>query len=179
MKVRKAVPSDAEICLKIYNSVCDWETENTILTAWNKQLYPTMETVSSALARNDLYVLEDKTGTEKNKIVACGIINQLQPDFYKEFIWTAPAVAKEVLILHTFAVNPDFWGKGYAQFFMNFYETLALQKNCKALRLDTTLTNIPAQNLYKKLGFKLCGQFEDDPNGVGQPLIFLGLEKKV
>ena len=69
MKVRKAVPSDAEICLKIYNSVCDWESKNTILTAWNKQLYPTMETVSSALARNDLYVLEDKTGTEKNKIV--------------------------------------------------------------------------------------------------------------
>lgn len=114
-----------------------------------------------------------------SNIVVCGIINQLQPEFYKEFNWTAPAAPKEILVLHTFAVDPTFWGNGYAQFFMKFYEDLAYQNNYTTLRLDTTLTNIPAQNLYNKLGFRLTGQLEDDPNGVGQPLTFLGLEKRL
>lgn len=179
MVIRKAEKTDAKRCLEIYNGVCDWESENTILTAWDKKFYPTMETVTSALSRNDLYVLEDELAVEKKKIVACGIINQIQPDFYKAYNWTLAASADEILVLHTFAVDVDYKGRGYGRFFMNFYEDLARQMNCKVLRIDTTLTNIPAQSLYKKLGFKIAGQIENDPNGIGHTIILLGLEKEV
>ena len=180
MMIRKATTADAKRCLEIYNGVCDWETQNTILTDWDKNFYPTMETVSSALTRDDLYVLEDEVdGAGESKIVACGIINQLQPDFYTAYNWKFPAAPNEVLVLHTFAVDVNRKGRGYGRFFMNFYEELARQIGCKVLRIDTTLTNLPAQALYKKLEFKVAGQIENDPNGIGHTIIFLGLEKKV
>lgn len=69
MIIRKARIEDAKRCLEIYNGVCDWESENTILTAWDKKFYPTMETVTSALSRDDLYVLEDELAVEKKKLL--------------------------------------------------------------------------------------------------------------
>lgn len=180
MLIRKAEPADDKRCLEIYNGVCDWETQNTILTAWDKNFYPTMETVSSALVRDDLYVLEDEDkATGGKQVVACGIINQIQPDFYREYTWSVAAAPEEVLVLHTFAVDVNCKGRGYGQFFMKFYEELAYQKNCKVLRLDTTLTNLPAQGLYKKLSYEVAGHFECDPNGIGHNIILLGLEKAV
>ncbi|MCQ2593157.1 MAG: GNAT family N-acetyltransferase [Treponema sp.] len=178
MLIRKATLADGKRCLEIYNGVCDWEAQNTILTAWDKEFYPTMETVSSALSRDDLFVLEDSDKTTgKNQIVACGIINQEQPDFYQKYNWTIPATVQEALVLHTFAVDTNYQGAGYGRFFMNFYEDLARKKGCKVLRLDTTLTNLPAQSFYKKLGFRITGQFECDPNGIGTNIVLLGLEK--
>lgn len=179
MVIRKALHGDGPRCLEIYNGVCDWESENTVLTAWDKNFYPTMETVSSALSRDDLYVMEDELAPFGKRIVACGIINQIQPDFYKAYDWAVPASDEEILVLHTFAVDAKCRARGYGRSFMGFYEDLAREKGCKTLRIDTTLTNLPARSLYKKLGFSVSGQFECDPNGIGHNIILLGLEKRV
>ncbi len=188
MKIRKAVAADGNRCLEIYNAVCDWEAVNGRQTCWNKESYPTMETVQKALAAEEMYVLEDEkaAGTSgcankgrNSKIVACGIINQFQPEIYGKYNWKIAAEPEEVLVLHTFAVDPVFQGKGYGRIFMDFYESLAEKTGCKALRLDTLLTNTKAQAMYKKLGFAITGQCNDDPNGVGEILTFLGLEKEI
>ncbi len=178
MLFRKAVAADGNRCLEIYNSVCDWEEVNERQTFWDKEFYPNMETVQKALTANEMYVLENEEAADR-KIVACGIINQFQPEIYKNFDWKIAAAPDEVLVLHTFAVDPGLQGKGYGRAFMSFYESLAKKMGCKVLRLDTLLTNTKAQSMYKKLGFELTGQCNDDPNGVGEILTFLGLEKGV
>lgn len=174
MTFRKAVQTDGKRCLEIYNKVCDWEAVNGRQTCWDKVFYPNMDTVQKALDADEMYVLEDD-GT----ILACGIINQFQPEIYKNFQWKIKADPDEVLVLHTFAVDPHLQGKGYGRTFMSFYENLSKELGCKVLRLDTLLSNTKAQSMYKKLGFELTGQCDDDPNGVGQILTFLGLEKKI
>lgn len=179
MTIRKATSTDGMRCLEIYNAICDWETANGKQTCWNKDFYPTTDTVQNALARDDLYVLEDKGADGKDIIAACGIINHLQPDFYKKFSWKMQADESKIMVLHTFAVDPKLQGHGYGKFFMDFYEKQAHQRDCHFLRLDTTITNKRAQKMYKKFGFEVIGQVEEDPNGIGSMLIFLGLEKNI
>ena len=173
MIFRKAVDSDAGRCLEIYDAISDWEAAKGKQCCWEKEFYPTMETVESGLSAGELYVLEDEAG----QVVSCGIINHSQPEFYKLFDWAFEADFSEVLVLHTFGVDPAMQKKGYGKAFMSFYEKMAYDAGCKTLRLDTVISNKKSQALYKKLGFTTTGQWEGDPNQTGRPLTFIGLEK--
>ena len=177
MIFRKAVHSDAKRCLEIYDAVSDWEAANGKQCCWEKGFYPTMETVEAALSLGELYVLEDEKAGKTGQIAACGIINHSQPEFYKLFDWAFEAALSEVLVLHTFGVDPAMQRKGYGSAFMAFYEKMAYDTGCKTLRLDTVTSNQKSQAMYKKLGFKTLGQWEGDPNEVGWTLTFIGLEK--
>ena len=176
MIFRKANQLDAERCLEIYDSVSNWEAINGKQSCWERGYYPTIETVQSALDCDDLYVLEDDIDGE-SVIVACGRIHHDQPYYYKSFSWQVEVSDKEVLVLHTFAVDPKFQRLGYGKTFMSYYEKMAFEKGCKVLRLDTIILNQKSQAMYKKLGFQTLNQWEGDPNGVGWTLVFLGLEK--
>ena len=90
---------------------------------------------------------------------------------------TVEAALSEVLVLHTFGVDPAMQKKGYGSAFMSFYEKMAYDAGCKTLRLDTVISNKKSQAMYKKLGFKTLGQWEGDPNEVGWSLTFVALEK--
>ncbi|WP_303920875.1 GNAT family N-acetyltransferase [Treponema berlinense] len=173
MIFRKAVDSDAGRCLEIYDAISDWEATMGKQCCWEKEFYPTMETVKSGLSAGELYVLEDEAG----QVVSCGIINHSQPEFYKLFDWAFEADFSEVLVLHTFGVEPAMQKKGYGKTFMSFYEKMAYDAGCKTLRLDTVISNKKSQALYKKLGFTTTGQWEGDPNQTDRPLTFIGLEK--
>ena len=174
MIFRKATESDAKRCLEIYDAISDWEAANGKQCCWEKGFYPTMETVEAGLSLGELYVLEDE---ETGQVVSCGIINHSQPEFYKLFNWAFEAALSEVLVLHTFGVDPAMQKKGYGSAFMSFYEKMAYDAGCKTLRLDTVISNKKSQAMYKKLGFKTLGQWEGDPNEVGWTLTFIGLEK--
>ena len=174
MIFKKATESDAERCLEIYDAISDWEMANGKQCCWEKGFYPTMETVEAALSLGELYVLEDE---ETGQVVSCGIINHSQPEFYKLFNWAFEAALSEVLVLHTFGVDPAMQKKGYGSAFMSFYEKMAYDAGCKTLRLDTVISNKKSQAMYKKLGFNTTGQWEGDPNEVGWTLTFIGLEK--
>lgn len=176
MIFRKAKQNDAGRCLEIYDAVSQWELENGKQSCWEKGFYPTMETVQTSLSSDDLFVLEDEIDG-KNIIVACGRINQDQPYYYNYFSWQIKASNEDVLVLHTFAVDPKFQRRGYGQTFMSHYEKMAFENKCKVLRLDTIILNQKSQAMYKKLGFTTLNQWEGDPNGVGWNLVFLGLEK--
>lgn len=176
MTFRKATQSDAVRCLEIYDAVSDWEAVNGRQTCWERGFYPTMETVQTALATGDLYVLEDEIDG-KTVIVASGKINFEQPEYYKNFDWKTCAPDNEILVLHTFGVHPELQRRGYGQAFMAHYEKLARSLGCRVLRLDTVSSNQKSQAMYKKLGFWETGRWEGDPNGVGCTLVFVGLEK--
>ena len=174
MIFKKATESDAERCLEIYDAISDWEMANGKQCCWEKGFYPTMETVEAALSLGELYVLEDE---ETGQVVSCGIINHSQPEFYKLFDWAFEAALSEVLVLHTFGVDPAMQRKCYGSAFMAFYEKMAYDTGCNTLRLDTVTSNQKSQAMYKKLGFKTLGQWEGDPNEVGWSLTFVALEK--
>ena len=56
--------------------------------------------------------------------------------------------------IHNIWTIPKHRGKGYATRLMNHIEEKAKEFGLSSLRLDTAKFNTPAQNLYKKIGYK-------------------------
>ncbi|WP_459893187.1 ribosomal protein S18-alanine N-acetyltransferase [Hydrogenobaculum acidophilum] len=55
----------------------------------------------------------------------------------------------------TFAVHPDYRSKGVASYFLTEVFKLLKEENIDYVELDVRKSNLPAINLYKKLGFKI------------------------
>ena len=64
----------------------------------------------------------------------------------------------EVASLHIFTVTPEYQGKGVSKRMMAEIISLAMEKGKKAIRLDTLVSNIPAQHMYEELGFAYRGK---------------------
>lgn len=55
------------------------------------------------------------------------------------------------------AVRPEYRKSGIGQKLMDSFFTQAVEKDIEAVTLEVRVTNDPAQNLYRKLGFKDMG----------------------
>lgn len=161
MIIRKAALQDISSIAEIYNGICDAQAEGKMVVSWIKGVYPTEDTALAALQRDDLFVME-----EKDKIVGTAIINQKQMDSYYNADWKFPAEDKEVMVLHTLAISPEFGRKGYGSEFVKYYEEYAREKGCPYLRMDTNAINKTARALYKKLGYEEIGIIPCDFNGI-------------
>ncbi len=61
----------------------------------------------------------------------------------------------EEAFMMTFAVHPDYRSKGTAYYFLIEVFELLKAQNITYLELDVRKSNLPAINLYKKLGFEI------------------------
>jgi GNAT superfamily N-acetyltransferase len=55
-------------------------------------------------------------------------------------------------------VHPDYQGRGYGQLILEVLEARACDLGYRALHLDTSILQIPAQRLYEKNGFREVGR---------------------
>ena len=62
--------------------------------------------------------------------------------------------SKGVGEVHNIWTNPEHRGKGYATRLMSRLEDRAREYGLAAVRLDTARFNVPAINLYKKIGYR-------------------------
>lgn len=171
--IRKAVTADIESVAEIYSKIHTEEEQGLVTVGWARGVYPTEQTAADAVSRGDLFV-DDIEG----KIVATGIINQIQVPEYADCRWQYDVPASEVMVLHTLIVTPEERGRGCARKFMEFYESYALSQGCRYLRMDTQVKNKSARAMYAKLGFKEQGTVGCVFNGIaGVQLVCL--EKKI
>lgn len=161
MEIRKAVAKDIDGIEKIYEAIHDGEEKGLSTVGWIRGVYPTRKTAEDALARQDLFVMEENGG-----IVAVAVINQIQVEEYKYASWKHAAKNEEIMVLHGLAVDPGQKGKGYGRAFVAFYENYAKDHGCPALRMDTNVRNERARGLYKKLGYKEIGIVKCIFNGI-------------
>ena len=118
----------------------------------NHRIYPVRKTAEMALARDDLFVLEDD-----GKICGTGILNKIQVDSYAEGHWEHEVPDEQVCVLHTLVIDPNSAGKGYGRAFIEYYETYAQENGCTELRIDTNARNAVARAMYKKHGYTEIG----------------------
>lgn len=170
---RKATKEDIDSIVNIYMDVHTMEEKGITSTGWQRGVYPTRDTVLSAIDRDDMFVIEDEDG-----ICACGVINKIQVDVYEGAEWEYDASPNEVTVLHTLAVSPSSWKKGYGRLFVKCYEEYAINTNSPYLRMDTNETNLRARAMYKKLGYREIGTVPCVFNGIDGVNLVL-LEKKV
>lgn len=152
MMIRKATAKDIDAVEKLYDAIHTAEENGKQTIGWIRGIYPVRKTAETALARDDLFVLEDD-----GKICGTGILNKIQVDSYAEGHWEHEVPDERVCVLHTLVIDPDSAGKGYGKAFIEYYETYARENGCTELRIDTNARNEVARAMYKKHGYTEIG----------------------
>lgn len=171
--IRKAVSSDLDAVVTIYNEIIQLQEEGAITVGWIRGVYPTRATAEEALRRKDLFVME-KDGV----ILGSAIINQIQVDVYAKAKWRHEVDDEKVCVLHTLTISPRAGKRGLGKQFVEFYERYALEHGCCALRMDTNERNHVARKLYKKLGYEEIDIVPTVYNGIPDVNLVL-LEKQL
>ena len=68
--------------------------------------------------------------------------------------------------MHTLTVAPQCAGQGCARAFLMFYENLARDMGCAALRIDTNARNAVARGMYARYGYIESGVIPCEFNGI-------------
>ncbi len=171
--IRKAEERDLDAVDGLYQKIHDAETAGLITTGWIRGIYPIRATAEAALARDDLFVLE-----EDGRILGSAIINQRQVDVYEGAPWRHRVPDEQVCVLHTLVVSPAAHGKGYGRAFIRFYEAYALAHGCTELRIDTNERNLAARALYSRYGYREIAVVPTTFNGIAGVNLVL-LEKQI
>ena len=171
--IRKAEIRALDAVDSLYREIHDAEAAGLITTGWVREIYPVRATAEAALARDDLFVLE-----EDGHILGSGIINQLQVDVYDGAPWKYQVPDDQVCVLHTLVISPATRGKGYGRAFIRFYEAYALQHGCTELRIDTNERNLVARAMYRKYGFQEIAVIPTTFNNIADVRLVL-LEKQI
>ena len=149
---RKASCDDIDAIERIYEKTHDAEEAGLTTTGWLRNVYPVKSVAEASLERGDMYVAV-AAADSLGKVVAAGIINQLQVDVYADCDWVYKGPDDDVSVLHTLVVDPDARGMGLGPAFVRFWEDLARSEGCSILRLDTNARNKRARAMYAKLGY--------------------------
>ena len=150
--IRKAEFRDLDDVTKIYENIILHEQETIKYTAFQANVYPTRATAEKAFNENFLYIYE-----QDGEVCACVIINETQPNEYKTIDWKYKSSSKEVIVIHLLCVRPDKSNLGLGKKMVAFSIEEGKRRNCNAIRLDTGSQNIPARQLYEKMGFTVAG----------------------
>ncbi len=149
--IRKAEFNDLDRIEKIYEKIIIYEEQHIKYTAFQLNVYPTRQTAEKALNENSLFVYEID-----NEVCACIILNDKQPEEYKKIHWKYTSSLDDILVIHLLCVDPDKSKSGLGMKLINFAFEEGKRRNCHTVRLDTGSQNIPAKNLYEKMGFTLA-----------------------
>ena len=120
-----------------------------LYVGWKKDIYPSPEFLRSSIDSGDLYLCRDG-----KRIAGAMVLNHEYNESYKNYRWQTVAEDSELLVIHALGVHPDFHGKGYAKAMVREAIAIARESGMKAIRLDVLGGNIPAENLYRGLGFQ-------------------------
>lgn len=167
--IRKAAHADLDAVAALYDEIHGAEERGELTTGWLRDVYPVRATAGAAIARDDLFVME-----EGGKVIGAAIINQIQVDVYDGAPWQYTALPDEVCVLHTLVISPKSSGRGYGSAFVRYYEDHARAHGCTELRMDTNAGNLAARRLYAKRGYKEIGIVPTVFNGIpGVQLVLL------
>lgn len=161
---RLATPADIPAISAIYERILTDETKRGFV-GWRLGVYPTADTAANAIKLGDMFVQCADDGT----VLAAARINHIQDDFYSDGTWQTTAAAKtpeDVLVIHTLVADHTLGIKGLGRAFISFYESEAKRRNCRYLRLDTSVGNTPARGLYTSLGFNEAGITDGDSRNI-------------
>ena len=146
--IRKAIKDDINVVATLYDKMIDYEDSHVKYTSWRKGIYPTSDTAKLGVKNDSLFVME-----ENGEIIAAVILDTKQPPEYRDLPWKVDAGHQKALVIHTLCVDPEHSGEGLGSALVEYAKSLALDKKCLCVRLNTTSKNSPALHMYEKNGF--------------------------
>lgn len=151
-QIRRAMMADVEAVRDLYDTLNDYLATHVNYTGWMKGVYPNAETALTGIQKEDLFVIY-----EEGHLAGTVILNHDQADAYEEGRWSEELNNEEVLVVHTLAIHPEYTGRGIATKLLEFAANYGKEQGIKAIRLDASIGNAPAQALYTKCGYKEAG----------------------
>lgn len=153
LTIRPAVPQDVPAVAEMLEEVIEHlHRSGKNYPNWHHGKYPTPAVPAAALARGDLYVVE-----QDGEIVGTVTINALQAPQYAEMPWRVDAAPEQVRVIHTLATRPAVRGSGLSRRLLAYAEELARRQGAVVMRLDTFHQNAPARHLYEDTGYVHIG----------------------
>ena len=153
MSMQLALACNLAVVREKYIEVIEHTKDMNVHARWIYGQHPTDAMIQSYIDGQEMYLFMDG-----QNVAGMTAITMYQGEDYHAVIWSQNLKDDEVASLHIFTVTPEYQGKGVSKRMMAEIISLAMEKGKKAIRLDTLASNIPAQHMYEKLGFKYCGQ---------------------
>lgn len=120
---------------------------------WEYGVYPTDALLREHIDNGDLYYMESN-----GAILAALVLLPYQEENYAwDNPWGAALEDDQVATVHMLGVNPEMQGQGIAHRAVEAAILKARKMGKKAVRLDALSCNLPAQKLYRSLGFAEVG----------------------
>lgn len=151
--IRKATQDDIIKVAGLYEKMFDYEEKTVKYTSWQRGIYPSADTARLGVKKGSLYVLE--RGSE---ILGAVILDNYQPPEYRNISWRSLADYGQALVIHTLCVDPEHLCEGIGSDMIGFAKEFARDNGCVCIRLNTTTSNIPAFNFYKRHGFAVVAE---------------------
>lgn len=147
--LRKAEPCEAERVIDFYYKLIDDLHEINYYINWEKDIYPDKDYLRNAVIAGDMYLAE--TGGET---VGAMVLNHTVNEGYDDAEWGINAAPSEVTVVHALGTKLDKTRCGVGSFMVKESLRIARENGQKTVRLDALKGNTPANNLYRKCGFK-------------------------
>jgi len=137
----------SEVMSLIKEAIAEMESHN--IYQWD-EVYPDYNTILTDIQAETMF------GVFKNEELAgIVVLNKEQSPEYSSIKWESDNA--NPLVMHRLCVRPKFQRQGIAKLLLNFSEQLAVDSNCKSIRLDAFYGNQFALNLYGNNGYKKKG----------------------
>lgn len=149
MEIRKGTPEDIDEVAELYDAETDYLEKHVNYPGWRKGIYPAREDAVLGIDKDNLFV-----AVEKGRIAGTVILSHEPEKAYALADWHNQLEYKDIIVIHTLAVHPEFLHQGLGREIMKFIIDYGTKLNMKALRLDVYETNTPAIQLYETFGFE-------------------------
>lgn len=146
---QKSNNSEFTLIKDFYWNLIDSMSEQNDKIGWKKGIYPTDCFLQDSLSNGELFTLK-----KNGQLYGCVILNSNCNEGYTNVTWSLDCKAEEILIPHTLAVSPKQQGNGIGKKLVEEILKYAKSEHKKAVRLDILGTNIAAERLYTKCGFR-------------------------
>lgn len=155
MEIRLAKPNEFDAIMAFYYQMTDDLEDVSGGPGWEKDVYPSPESIQAAIAAKTLYI-----GLDEDELVTAMILNHEYTEGYEQGNWKTEAKPEELLFVHALGVAFSHQGKGLAKQLVDFMIEYAETLELKAIRLDVLWNNESAKQLYLTKGFDHIGTIE-------------------
>ncbi len=150
--IEKGTTKDVDELEILYDALNDHFSRAVNYPGWIKGIYPVRETAEDAINEGSLFVLRI------DRLIAGSVVLNHTPEAaYEGANWSVEAGDREVVVIRTLVTHPRFMRQGVAWRLMAFAEEYAVSLSAKTIRLDVSVDNLPAIELYERSGYGYVG----------------------
>ena len=161
MYLRKAKINESTEILKFYHRIIESIRDSDFKPKWNNE-YPNLEFIEKSIKKEELYIY-----TKNNIIISSLILNDSFDVDYSYVNWSFNAKLDEITVMHAFAIDSKFRGKGLGRKIFDEIKDITMANNKKTIRIDVIDGNVGAQKVYEHLGFEYIGCAETNQYPIG------------